>query len=265
MIDHSELAIQLKSIREDAGFTQAELARRAGLSLYTLAKLEQGKVQQPSFFTVLALVEQLDASLDELCGITAATDLQPLDDAWNDVSWCFVDPSTLITGWFDAVSKLAETINVDSVKLENLFLKYKQALLSGKISVYEFEQIVKDQFEVSSRKIDLRSLWFETLHTPNNLAAQLRQLFSNDVKVGLLGQITKSLLEDLIKHEVLPSFIDNADHWILGLHTAGDTSLFEAAERTADVLPKRLLLISDSTELITAAQSRNWNTHLFET
>jgi transcriptional regulator with XRE-family HTH domain len=49
---------QLKRLREAAGLTQQQLAERAGLHGFTVAKLEQA-VQEPTWPTVLALARAL--------------------------------------------------------------------------------------------------------------------------------------------------------------------------------------------------------------
>jgi transcriptional regulator with XRE-family HTH domain len=51
-------ASRLKELRENAGLTQDELAQRAGLYKFSVAKLEQG-VREPVWSTVLALARAL--------------------------------------------------------------------------------------------------------------------------------------------------------------------------------------------------------------
>jgi|GEM_PF-1905790 len=262
MISSEQLATKLKSAREDASLTQAELARRAGLSLFTLAKLEQGKVSQPSFFTVLVLIEQLEISLDEVCDLRTKNAQIALDGAWKQVAWCFVAPSVLLAGWIDSIGLLAEQIGVDGVKLENLFLKHRQHLLLGQMTVYEFEQTIGKRFDISPRKIGLRRAWFETLHVPPPTLALLRQLYAADVRIGIVGRVAKPLLDDLVAHNTLPSFLADEEMWVLEREQPDDGALFEIAERTADKLPKQLLYIGDAPELVEQAASRNWQTQL---
>ncbi len=49
---------KLRELREAAGLTQAELAERAGMNPFGVAKLEQGQ-REPSWATVLALAGAL--------------------------------------------------------------------------------------------------------------------------------------------------------------------------------------------------------------
>jgi len=71
-------AARLKTLREWAGMSQAELAERAGMNRFGVAKLEQG-VRGPSWATVQALaralgvgVEMFDDSRDAGAGKPAA-------------------------------------------------------------------------------------------------------------------------------------------------------------------------------------------------
>jgi transcriptional regulator with XRE-family HTH domain len=54
----------LRRLREDAGWSREHLARRADISTETLRKIESGATTSPELFTVVALAEQLDTSLD---------------------------------------------------------------------------------------------------------------------------------------------------------------------------------------------------------
>ncbi len=53
--------IKLRAARRRAGLSQAELARRAGLNAFSIAKLEQG-TREPTWATVQALVKALGVS-----------------------------------------------------------------------------------------------------------------------------------------------------------------------------------------------------------
>jgi transcriptional regulator with XRE-family HTH domain len=63
-------AVKLKRLRETAGLTQPQLAERAGMNQFGVAKLEQG-VREPSWATVQALAAALGVSCE------AFTDRKP--------------------------------------------------------------------------------------------------------------------------------------------------------------------------------------------
>jgi transcriptional regulator with XRE-family HTH domain len=58
----STFAQRLKHLREAAGFSQPELARRAGMNRFGVAKLEQG-VREPGWATVQALAKALGVTV----------------------------------------------------------------------------------------------------------------------------------------------------------------------------------------------------------
>ncbi|MBB4913048.1 DUF488 family protein [Streptosporangium saharense] len=65
--DHAHaLARQVRKLRETRGWSREHLAIEAGISLSTLARLESQSVAQPGFFTVGAVAEALNVSLDDL-------------------------------------------------------------------------------------------------------------------------------------------------------------------------------------------------------
>ncbi|WP_217209825.1 DUF488 family protein [Streptomyces sp. AC550_RSS872] len=65
--DHARaLAQRVRALREARGWTRERLAKEAGIAVGTLARLESEGAIQPGFFTVGAVAEALEVSLDEL-------------------------------------------------------------------------------------------------------------------------------------------------------------------------------------------------------
>jgi predicted ATPase/DNA-binding XRE family transcriptional regulator len=58
--DSGSFGVQLKALREAAGFTQEELATVAGLSVHAISSLERGQRRRPQIETVRALAVALD-------------------------------------------------------------------------------------------------------------------------------------------------------------------------------------------------------------
>lgn len=69
-------ADRLASIRREKGFSQAELAERAGLNKFSIAKIEQG-VSEPNWSTVLALASALGVEV----GAFVVQDVPPAGEA----------------------------------------------------------------------------------------------------------------------------------------------------------------------------------------
>jgi transcriptional regulator with XRE-family HTH domain len=62
----TQLARQLRELRETAGITQEGLAAQAGVGVATVRKIETGAVVEPGYFTVMALMGVLGTSPGEL-------------------------------------------------------------------------------------------------------------------------------------------------------------------------------------------------------
>lgn len=67
--ESESFAIRLLRAKKQMGFTQWELAKKAGVSQSTMARLEASQVL-PSFDVLVRLAYQLGVSTDYLCGLT---------------------------------------------------------------------------------------------------------------------------------------------------------------------------------------------------
>jgi transcriptional regulator with XRE-family HTH domain len=68
------LSAWLRSLREGAGLSQEELARRADVTLATLRKLEAGQIVNPGHFIVMALLGALGARSEDLSSYAGLAD-----------------------------------------------------------------------------------------------------------------------------------------------------------------------------------------------
>ncbi len=61
-----QLATQLRALRLSAELTQEQLATQAGIALSTLRKIETGKITEPGYFTILAMLRALRVATYDL-------------------------------------------------------------------------------------------------------------------------------------------------------------------------------------------------------
>lgn len=59
-----KVAQEIKKLRKEQQFTQAQLAEKVGISRQTLSKLEQGKIDKISLQVFLKLVDMLNYELE---------------------------------------------------------------------------------------------------------------------------------------------------------------------------------------------------------
>ena len=92
-MQYTELGARIASKRIRANLTQTELAQRAGLSLASVQKLEQGVTNNPRLATIRALAEAMGLPMIDL--IPECTDAKGQINAAPDecrkgtaVGWC---------------------------------------------------------------------------------------------------------------------------------------------------------------------------------
>ena len=75
---------RLKAARVARGLTLAELADRAGMNMYSVAKIENGKKPNPTWDSVLRLCRVLGITPNELVGDGELGGNADLDDVSSD-------------------------------------------------------------------------------------------------------------------------------------------------------------------------------------
>ena len=75
----TSIGVRLRQLREDAGLSQRELAELAGVHLSVVFKIEQGTNNNPRVWSLAALAEPLDVTLDELIGRRPRHPPEPVD------------------------------------------------------------------------------------------------------------------------------------------------------------------------------------------
>jgi len=63
---NNKLGIKIKSLRQKAGLSQDELARKSDVAYTTLTKVETGIIKSPSVFVIAKIAKSLGVSVDEL-------------------------------------------------------------------------------------------------------------------------------------------------------------------------------------------------------
>ena len=65
-MDEHGLGKLVQEARQNAGLTQPQLCQKANISFSTLTKIERGAIKTPSVFTVHAIANALNLSIDAL-------------------------------------------------------------------------------------------------------------------------------------------------------------------------------------------------------
>ena len=76
----NDLSIKIRDLRKHQALTQAQLARRVGITQAFLAEIEGGR-KRPSIEVLEKLCDTLGCSADYLLGITKVSDLKTLEQS----------------------------------------------------------------------------------------------------------------------------------------------------------------------------------------
>jgi len=69
--------MELQKFRRIAGISQEELARRSGVDLAVISRLERGLKREPSYQTVVRLARALNLEPEELLPVDLTTHMNP--------------------------------------------------------------------------------------------------------------------------------------------------------------------------------------------
>lgn len=264
-----QLSVRIKQLRERNKLTQSQLADRAHLSSFTVSKLEQGKIQDPSFFTILALSRALNTTLDQLAGIGQENAYAGSETVSEDILGVYFGLHGVLVDGLEAVfGRMAEDLAIEPGKIEDRFWRYEEAAITGRMSVFDFEQAIAFDLGVSQRSLQLRKHYLASC-VPNK--RQFDRLFSykqKGKKIGLLTNSFPGFLDDLFGEGILPYSRSEFD-MVVDSSKIGAAKpfagIYEAAERAADLLPNKLLLVDDTPSHVEAAKARNWQGHVLRT
>lgn len=258
-----QLSARIKQLREAAHLTQSQLADRARLSNFTVSKLEQGKIRDPSFFTILALSQALQIPLDKLAGAMEKSAYAGSDELSEGIKAIYFGLHGVLVDGLDAVfGHIAETLAIEPGKIEDRFWRYEEAAITGRMSVFDFEQAIAFDLGVSQRSIRFREHYLASCTLNKHQYERLFAYKQQGKKIGLLTNSFPGFLDDLFANGTLPCSREDFD-MIVDSSKVGVAKpfagIYEAAERAADVLPSKLLFVDDTPSHVEAAKARNWH------
>ena len=146
-MDEKGLGQLLQAARQRAGLTQQQLCQEAGLSYSTLTKIERGAIKAPSIFTVMAIAESLNVTLDDLLGGAAAKHgsasspskfRKETRTSRSGVKFVYFDVNGCLVKYYDqAFAKLAEASGAPFDIVETAFWHYNDRACRGELSMDE--------------------------------------------------------------------------------------------------------------------------------
>jgi 8-oxo-dGTP diphosphatase/putative hydrolase of the HAD superfamily len=256
-MDERSLGKQLQAARQTAGLTQQQLCHQASLSFSTLTKIERGAIKAPSIFTIQAIADALNVSLDELIGQSVSSSGQrKLKKTKEGVSFVYFDVNgCLIYFWQRAFDKLAASTGVSSETIESAFWRYNDEVCRGEMSLSDFNTNLAKHIGVHS--VQWQQYYLEM--------QELLIWASERYHVGLLTNTMPGLLHTMRRNKQLPdvhysAVIDSSEVGTI----KPEVKMYEVAQERAGCPSEEILLIDDSNANLAAANRHGWHVLWFD-
>jgi len=256
----TDLAKNLKRIRNDRRITQDELASRAGVASSTVAKLEQGAIKSPSLATAAAIARVLEIEVRDLLkeraknsGVKQSTKIRFIYFDKNGV---------LVRFYHRAFTMLARETNKNVDKVENIFWHYNTAGNRGEISMEEFDKYVGEELGIKDFK--WLNYYMETVEPMKKMQAFIKEI-SGKIDVGLLTNTFPGFCEYMFKKKLLPNveFKSIVDSSQIG-YVKPEPKIYEIAEKMAGYKGGDILFVDDSRTNLMPATKLGWNVMWFD-
>lgn len=267
MVSSSQLGQIIKQARKEAGITQDELSDRAGLAYSTLAKIEQGAIKAPSFFTVYALSEALGLEIGELLGsdkLKKSNEHTGADsDSGNKIKFVYSDMNgVLVRFYHHAFATISQETGCSLGLVESTIWHYNDAANNGDMTLAEFNKAVAKHLGVGS--VDWEAHYMAAVKPIPEIQRCLEDIQSK-VGVGLLTNAMPGFVKELHKRKMLPNlkFDVVIDSSVDGL-IKPSPAIYELAEKRAGFSGGEILFIDDSRANLIAAEKFGWRVMWFD-
>ncbi len=261
VVDEKSLGAVLQHARQHAGMTQQQLCQKAHLSYSTLAKIERGAIKAPSIFTIRTIAEVLGLSLDELVGASPAKSALKRKTR-SGVSFIYFDINGCLVRFFHrAFTAIAKETGASPDIIETAFWRYNDEICTGKLSIADFNRAFAKDLGVE--RIDWQSYYLQAVD-PIPEMHELVQWAARHYRVGLMSNIGRGFVEDMLKHKLLPAvdysaIVDSSEVGII----KPDPKIYAVGEDMAKALASEILLVDDSRANLIPAQERGWHVMWF--
>lgn len=263
-MDEQSLGKQLQTARQAAGLTQQQLCHKANLSFSTLTKIERGAIKSPSIFTIQAIADALNVSLDELIGQSVSmSGKRKLQKTKGGVSFIYFDVNGCLIYFYQrAFDKLATTTGVSAETIESAFWSYNDEVCRGAMSLNDFNARLAENIGIDS--VQWQQYYLENVE-PITEMQELLIWTSEHYKVGLLTNIMPGFLNAMRRSEQLPKIQYSAlvDSSEIGT-VKPEKKIYQIAQERAGCRPEEILLIDDSRANLAAANRQGWHVLWFD-
>jgi putative hydrolase of the HAD superfamily len=263
-MDERSLGKQLQAARQAAGLTQQQLCHQANLSFSTLTKIERGAIKSPSIFTIQAIADALNVSLDELIGQSVSPGgHRKLKKTKSGVSFVYFDVNGCLIYFYQrAFDKLAVNSGVSPEVVESAFWRYNDEVCRGAMSLSDFNTNLAKHIGIDSVK------WQQYYLENVEPIVEMQQLLiwaGERYRIGLLTNIMPGFLSAMRRDQQLPKIhydviIDSSEVGFV----KPEAKIYEIARERAGCPAEEILLIDDSNANLAAASRLGWHVLWFD-
>ena len=262
-MDEKGLGKRLQAARRKAGLTQQELCQKANLSYSTLAKIERGAIKTPSVFTVQAIAEVLQISLDELMGVSNNKLGRGSQKSKSGVSFVYFDVNGCLVRFYQGASaRVANDYGLAPELVEMAYLHFNDEICRGTMTMDAFNAAVAARLGIES--LDWAKYYLEAAEPLLDMHQTLTWAAEN-YRIGLLTNIMPGILAQLFEYGKIPALPYDVivDSSVVGA-IKPESPIFTYAAEQAGVPVDEILLIDDTQANLIAAEKSGWRVVWFD-
>jgi len=223
-----------------------------------------GAIKAPSIFTIQAIADALNLSLDELIGQSVSRGPnRKTNKTKSGASFIYFDVNGCLVYFYQkAFDRLATHCGVSPEIVESAFWRYNDDVCRGVMSLSDFNQKLAEHIGVES--VEWQDYYLENVE-PIQEMQELLSWASEHYKIGLLTNIMPGFLRAMLGKQKLPNIhydviIDSSEVGAI----KPEKKLYEIAQERAGFPPQEIMLIDDSNVNLAAANRMGWHVLRFD-
>lgn len=262
-LEAKQISNKLRGLREQLGLTQQDVAAKAGVSLSTYTKIEEGTTKRPSATVLFKLAGALNVSIDSL--LTSAPLSVPVKKP--KISFVYFDIGGVLVHTESVfLQPLSLRLNRPLDHVRQLYHRYIRTACRGKLSLEDMQWLMLLNLNVRNipgRKKELFRHWVDDMK-PCIEAHELATQVANDYPLGLLTDTVDGWVEQMEAKHLLPelpykSVIKSSE---VG-YVKPEAGIYELATKKAKVPKAEILFIDDRKINVEGARQFGWQAEWF--
>lgn len=253
---------RLRALRVNAGLTQQQLADKAGISYFTIAKLEQGSTKAPSATVLYKLSNSLGFDIDEFLGRSSSQPSTriPVKFIYFDIGGVLVHTESVL------FHHLSSDLNRPTDRVKAIYYNYVAIACRGKLSLHDLQMLMLLKLNLKYKTAQQHKFfkhwvdYMQPIADTQNFATQLATKYP----IGLLTDTIDGFVERMMKQELLPqlnykAIIKSSDVEVTKPHP----EIYQVATQKSGAKPHEILFIDDKKINVKGARKFGWQAEWF--